>query len=92
MAIAEPAWTSSWLNLVERFFGKLTDKAIRRGIFTSVPDLIAAIEAYLQATNDNPQPFQWTATAEQILAKVRRGRVTLDAITNWNRNSALDTR
>jgi transposase len=73
---------SSWLNLVERFFGKLTDKAIRRGIFTSVPDLIAAIEAYLQATNDNPQPFQWTATAEQILAKVRRGRVTLDAITN----------
>jgi transposase len=73
---------SSWLNLVERFFGKLTDKAIRRGIFTSVPDLIAAIEAYLQATNANPQPFQWTATAEQILAKVRRGRVTLDAITN----------
>src|SRR6266508_678701 len=73
---------SSWLNLVERFFGKLTDKAIRRGIFTSVPDLIAAIEAYLQATNDNPQPFKWTATAEQILAKVRRGRVTLDAITN----------
>ena len=73
---------SSWLNLVERLFGKLTDKAIRRGIFTSVPDLIAAIEAYLQATNDNPQPFIWTATAEQILAKVRRGRVTLDAITN----------
>jgi transposase len=73
---------SSWLNLVERFFGKLTDKAIRRGIFTSVPDLIAAIEAYLQATNPNPQPFTWTATAEQILAKVRRGRVTLDAITN----------
>jgi hypothetical protein len=47
-----------------------------------VPDLIAAIEAYLQATNANPQPFKWTATAEQILAKVRRGRVTLDAITN----------
>jgi transposase len=73
---------SSWLNLVERFFGKLTDKAIRRGIFTSVPDLIAAIEAYLKATNANPQPFTWTATAEQILAKVRRGRVTLDTITN----------
>ena len=74
--------SSSWLNLVERFFGKLTDKAIRRGIFKSVPDLIAAIEAYLKHTNDNPQPFTWTATAEQILDKVRRGRVTLDTITN----------
>ena len=74
--------SSSWLNLVERFFGKLTDKAIRRGIFNSVPDLIAAIEAYLKANNDNPTPFIWTATAESILDKVRRGRVTLDAITN----------
>jgi len=74
--------SSSWVNLVERFFGKLTDKAIRRGIFTSVPDLIAAIEAHLKHTNDNPQPFKWTATAEQILDKVRRGRVTLDAITS----------
>jgi transposase len=74
--------SSSWLNLVERFFAKLTDKAIRRGIFKSVPDLIGAIEAYLKATNDNPQPFTWTATTDQILEKVRRGRVTLDAITN----------
>jgi transposase len=74
--------SSSWLNLVEIFFGKLTDKAIRRGVFNSVPDLIAAIDAYLTANNKNPEPFVWTATAEQILAKVRRGRVTLDAITN----------
>ena len=74
--------SSSWLNLVERWFGKLTDKAIRRGVFHSVPELIAAIEAYLEANNDNPQPFLWTATADQILEKVRRGRVTLDAITN----------
>jgi len=74
--------SSSWCNLVERFFGKLTDKAIRRGIFHSVPDLIAAIEAYLQANNDNPEPFVWTATTEQILEKVRRGRLILDAITN----------
>jgi transposase len=73
---------SSWCNLVERFFGKLTDKAIRRGVFHSVPDLIAAIEAYLNANNKNPEPFVWTQTADQILAKVRRGRVTLDAITN----------
>jgi len=74
--------SSSWCNMVERFFGKLTDKAIRRGVFRSVPDLIAAIESYLQANNDNPEPFVWTATAEQILEKVRRGRLTLDAITN----------
>jgi transposase len=74
--------SSSWVNTVERFFGKLTDKAIRRGTFHSVPDLIAAIEAYLKRTNDNLEPFVWTQTAEQILAKVRRGRVTLDTITN----------
>jgi transposase len=74
--------SSSWLNMVERFFGKLEDKALRRGIFNSVPDLIAAIEAYLKANNDDPKPFLWTATAESILAKVRRGRVTLATITN----------
>jgi transposase len=74
--------SSSWLNMVEIFFGQLTEKAIRRGIFHSVPDLIDAIETYLAAHNDNPQPFKWTATTEQILEKVRRGRVTLDAITN----------
>ena len=74
--------SSSWVNMVERFFGKLTDKAIRRGIFQSVPDLIAAIDAYLQANNDDPNPFVWTATAEQILDKVRRGRIALDAIAS----------
>lgn len=73
--------SSSWMNLVERWFGKLTEKAIRRGVFHSVPELIKAIEAYLQANNENPTPFIWTATTDQILAKVRRGRVTLDAIT-----------
>ncbi len=70
--------SSSWLNLVERFFGTLTDKAIRRGIFHSVPDLIAAIETYLNATNQDPRPFLWTATADSILEKVRRGRVVLE--------------
>ncbi len=69
--------SSSWLNLVERWFREITDKAIRRGVFTSVPDLIAAIEAYLNAHNTNPKPFVWTATAEDILAKVERGRVAL---------------
>ena len=74
--------SSSWLNLVERWFRNLTDKAIRRGVFHSVPDLIAAIEAYLQATNDEPKPFVWTATADEILEKVRRGRVALQPIAS----------
>jgi len=74
--------SSSWLNMVERWFGKLDDKAIRRGVFHNVPDLIAAIESYLTANNTDPKPFVWNATADQILAKVRRGRVTLDRITN----------
>ena len=63
--------SSSWLNLVERSFRDLTGKATRRGVFKSVPDLIAAIEAYLEASNNDPKPFAWTATAEQILEKVR---------------------
>ena len=69
--------SSSWLNLVERWFRELTDKALRRGVFHSVPDLITAIEAYLTAHNDEPKPFIWTAPADDILAKVARGRVTL---------------
>jgi transposase len=75
---------SSWLNMIERWFGKLTDKAIRRGVFQSVPELIAAIEAYLEANNTSRQPFLWTATADQILEKVRRGRVTLNQLANQN--------
>ncbi len=73
--------SSSWLNLVERWFRELTDKALRRGVFHSVPDLIASIETYLNAHNKNPKPFVWTATADDILAKVARGRVTLQAVT-----------
>jgi transposase len=72
--------SSSWLHLVERWFRNLTGKAIRRGVFRSVPDLIAAIDAYLDASNNDPAPFIWTATADQILEKVRRGRVTLETI------------
>ena len=67
--------SSSWLNMVEIFFSQLTDKAIRRGIFHSVPALIDAIETYLGTHNQNPEPFQWTATTDEILAKIRRGRV-----------------
>ncbi len=61
--------SSSWLNLVERWFRDLTDKAIRRGIFHNVDELITSIEEYLRVNNDDPKPFVWTATAEQILAK-----------------------
>jgi len=74
--------SSSWLNLVERWVRELTGKALRRGVFHSVPDLIAAIEAYLAAHNENPKPFIWTATAEDILAKVARGRVALQQVVN----------
>jgi transposase len=74
--------SSSWLNLVERWFRELTEKAIRRGVFHSVPDLIAAIEEYLQSNNTDPKPFVWTATAEEILEKVRRGRVALHQVAS----------
>jgi len=74
--------SSSWLNLVERWFRELTDKAIRRGIFHSVPDLIVAIEEYMAVNNTKPKPFVWTATADAILAKVRRGRVALNQVVN----------
>jgi transposase len=74
--------SSSWLNLVERWFRELTDKALRRGSFNSVPELIAAIEEYLDAHNEDPKPFVWTATAESILEKVRRGRAALQQAVN----------
>ena len=64
--------SSSWLNLVERWFREITDKAIRRGVFRSVADLEAAITAYLETHNADPKPFIWTASADKILAKVAR--------------------
>jgi transposase len=72
--------SSSWLNLVERWFREITDKRIRRGSFASVPDLIAAIEAYLAGHNQNPRIFTWTATAERILAKVARSKEALGTL------------
>jgi len=62
----------SWLNLVERFFALLTERALRRGSHTSVPQLREAILAYVAAHNDNPKPFCWTKTADEILDKMRR--------------------
>jgi len=70
--------SSSWLNLVERWFREITDKRIRRGVFRSVKELIAAIDEYVAKHNQNPQSFTWTAKAENILEKVRRARAVLD--------------
>ena len=68
---------SSWLNLVERFFGLLTEKQIRRGVFTSVSDLEAKINAFMEKHNTDPKPFVWTKTTEEILEKVNRTRSRL---------------
>jgi transposase len=65
--------SSSWLNLVERWFRDLSDKALRRDVFGSVTELIIAIEKYLAVNNEHPKAFVWIATADQILGKVRRG-------------------
>jgi transposase/transposase-like protein len=63
---------ASWLNLVERFFGLLTEKALKRGSHTSVPQLRAAILAYVDAHNERSLPFKWVKTADEILEKMRR--------------------
>jgi transposase len=72
--------SSSWLNLVERWFKQLTDRRLRRGVFTSVPALIDAITSWVQAGNTDPTPFIWHAKAEDIITKVRRGRATLTQV------------
>ena len=72
--------SSSWLNLVERWFEELSEKAIRRGVFVSVPDLIAAIESYMATWNEAPEPFVWTATVDSIMAKLDRARKKLEEI------------
>ena len=72
--------SSSWLNLVERWFGELTGKRIRRGVFVSVDDLIAAIEEFLAAWNLKPKPFIWTATVESIIEKLAHCKQTLERI------------
>jgi len=70
----------SWLNLIERWFAELTNKRIRRGSFSSVENLIAAIDEFLTAWNEKPKPFIWTATVDSILAKLARCRQTLEQI------------
>jgi transposase len=62
----------SWINLVERWFAELTNKRIRRGVFRSVKELEAAIREYIDVHNEDPKPFVWTKTADQILASIAR--------------------
>jgi transposase len=70
--------SSSWLNLVERWFREITDNRIRRGTFRNVEQLIQTIMEYIKQHNRSPKPFAWTAKAEEILAKVQRARNVLD--------------
>ena len=66
--------SAPWLNMVERFFRDLSEKAIKRGSFYNVDDLIGAITEYINQHNQNPKPFIWTASAKDILAKVKRAQ------------------
>jgi hypothetical protein len=65
---------------VERWFRELTEKAIRRGSFVSVPDLKQAINEFMRAWNDNPKPFIWTASVGQIIEKIDRARTKMEQI------------
>lgn len=70
--------SSSWLNVVEGFFAKLTQQRLRRGVFKSVEELKGAITDYIDAYNQDPKPFVWSATAESIIEKVGRARLVLN--------------
>jgi len=72
--------SSSWLNMVERFFRDLTQKRLRHGVFRDVEELIMAIGNYIDRHNQNPKPFIWTAKASDILEKVKRARRSLNNV------------
>ena len=72
--------SASWLNLVERWFRELTEKRVRRGSFQSVPDLIAAIEEYLAASNADPKPFVWHASVQSILDKIAKSKAIYETL------------
>jgi len=72
--------SSSWMNLVERWFAELSRKRLKRGVFHSEEELIAIIMAAVEQHNDHPTPFHWTAKAEDILAKFRHARAALDSM------------
>lgn len=72
--------SSSWLNLVERWFGEITRKRIRRGSFHSVPELIAAIEDFIRVNNENPKPFVWTKKVDAILEKISHCKAVTETL------------
>lgn len=72
--------SASWLNLVERLFAELTQNRIRRGVFKSIDELEAVITAYVDHRNQNPRPFTWTASVEEIVGKVGRAKQTLETL------------
>jgi transposase len=74
--------SASWLNMVERFFRDITTERLRRGVFTSVPELVAAIDEYVAHHNTNPKPFIWTKSARDILQKVIRANRRLSSKQN----------
>jgi len=78
--------SSSWLNLIERWFNELTERRLRRGVFSSVPQLIEAIEIWAEHWNDDPKPFVWHKQAEEIIARVRRGRSALTQVKSATRH------
>jgi len=72
----------SWLNLVKCFFSIITRQAIGRGTFTSVADLTAGIEDYIDAWNENAKPFAWTKTADELLARIKTPKTKTTALTD----------
>jgi hypothetical protein len=70
--------SSSWLNLVEQLFAEITRQQIRRGVFKSVAELEAAIDAWIAGWNAKPKPFKWTAKADAIVEKIARARQVLE--------------
>src|SRR3981081_3639091 len=85
--VRHPRWTfhftptsASWLNAVEGFFDKLSRPRLKRGVFRSLADLQAAINRFVNETNEDPKPFTWTADPNKIIAAVRRGHQVLDSL------------
>ena len=72
--------SASWLNAIEGFFAKLTNRRLKRGVFRSVPELQAAINRFVAETNADPKPFVWSARPNRTLAAVKRGKEKLESI------------
>jgi hypothetical protein len=84
--------SASWLNMVERFFRDLTTERLRRGVFTSVPELVTAINEYVAHHNTEPKPFIWTKSARDILQKVIRANARLSSQTESKHCTSLKGR